>query len=64
MLCSDADLADSGVRQESAQDYFGNVDCSAYGFASGFDVDFLRSAVKEGYACQHVVHHWFISDQH
>jgi len=38
------------VWQESASDYFDDIDCAADGSSSGFDFYFWCVAVEEGYA--------------
>ena len=50
LLGADVDCLYLDIWQESASDYFDNVDCATDGSSSGFDVDFWRCAVEEGYA--------------
>src|SRR3990170_5133088 len=64
LIRPDADSLDFYVRQKSAPNDFGDINCQAYGFSTCFDAYLFCSAMKAGYAGKHVVHHWFFPDQH
>ena len=64
MICSDANFLDFHIWQESSSNDFCYVDCTADGFSACFDVYLFCSTMEECDAGKHVVHDWFVSDQH
>jgi hypothetical protein len=56
LLCANVNVFDFDFWHESASDDFDYVYCMTYGSSSCFNVNFVCSAVEEGYASQDIVH--------
>jgi hypothetical protein len=48
---------------EAAADYLNDINCSAYGSASGFDADFRFSPLEKSQGRQYVIHNGFIAHE-